>query len=238
MITPNRRFYVRLGVLLFVIINVYSCAQTRGARTASTQYSKDFGGVYHVVEKDQTLWRISRAYSVDLETVQWINDIEDVTTIPVGKKLFIPGVETVLHVEPYRPGERVPVEKAQTVAISWPLTADPSSGFGPRSGRKHEGLDLPAPKGTSIRAAADGHVAYSGQGMRGYGKVVVIKHSADLSTVYAHNSANLVRMGDPVKKGQVIARVGETGWATGPHVHFEVRKRGVPKNPLMYLPEM
>ncbi len=98
-------------------------------------------------------------------------------------------------------------------------------------------MDLPAPKGTSIRAAAGGRVVYSGQGMRGYGKVVVLKHSEDLSTVYAHNSANLVRMGDLVKRGQVIARVGETGWATGPHLHFELRKRGVPEDPLVYLPE-
>lgn len=238
MTRPERRFYFRLGVLLFVIVSISSCADRRGVRTPATRYSTEFGGVYHVVEKGQTLWRIARAYNVDLETVQWINEIEDVTTIPVGKRLFIPGVDTVLHVEPYRPGESIPVVKGTTVNISWPLKADPSSGFGPRSGRKHEGLDLPAPKGTSIRAAAGGRVAYSGQGMKGYGKVVVIKHSEELSTVYAHNSANLVRMGDNVKQGQVIARVGETGWATGPHVHFEVRKRGVPKDPLMYLPEM
>lgn len=238
MTRPERRFYFRLGVLLFVIVSISSCADRRGVRTPATRYSTEFGGVYHVVEKGQTLWRIARAYNVDLETVQWINEIEDVTTIPVGKRLFIPGVDTVLHVEPYRPGESVPVVKGTTVNISWPLKADPSSGFGARSGRKHEGLDLPAPKGTSIRAAAGGRVAYSGQGMKGYGKVVVIKHSEELSTVYAHNSANLVRMGDNVKKGQVIARVGETGWATGPHVHFEVRKRGVPKDPLVYLPKM
>ncbi len=236
MTQPERLFYVRLAVLLLVIISVSSCAQTRGARTAAARYSTEFGGVYHVVEKGQTLWRISRAYNVDLETVQWVNNIEDVTSIPVGKRLFIPGVDTVLHVEPYRPGGIVPPGTA-VVKIAWPLSAHPSSGFGPRSGREHEGLDLPAPKGTSIRAAAGGRVVYSGQGMRGYGKVVVLKHSEDLSTVYAHNSANLVRMGDLVKRGQVIARVGETGWATGPHLHFELRKRGVPEDPLVYLPE-
>jgi hypothetical protein len=236
MTRPKQRFCVRLGVLLLVIISTSSCAQTRGTRTAATKYSSEFGGVYHVVEKGQTLWRISRAYNVDLETVQWVNNIEDVTSIPVGKRLFIPGVDTVLHVEPYRPGESVPA-KTTVVKVAWPLSAHPSSGFGPRSGREHEGLDLPAPKGTSIRAAANGRVVYSGQGMKGYGKVVVLKHSDDLSTVYAHNSANLVRMGDRVKKGQVIARVGQTGWATGPHLHFEVRKRGVPEDPLVYLPE-
>jgi murein DD-endopeptidase MepM/ murein hydrolase activator NlpD len=71
--------------------------------------------------------------------------------------------------------------------------------------------------------------------MKGYGKVIVLKHTGELSTVYAHNSTNLVRMGDRVVKGQVIGRVGKTGWATGPHVHFEIRKRGVAQNPLNYL---
>ena len=72
--------------------------------------------------------------------------------------------------------------------------------------------------------------------MKGYGNVVVIKHSGEISTVYAHNSVILVKMGDRVKMGQVISRVGQTGWATGPHLHFEVRMRGVPENPLAYLP--
>jgi len=73
MTQPMRRFYVRLAVLLLVIISVSSCAQTRGTRKAAPRYSTEFGGVYHVVEKGQTLWRISRAYKVDLETVQWVN---------------------------------------------------------------------------------------------------------------------------------------------------------------------
>jgi murein DD-endopeptidase MepM/ murein hydrolase activator NlpD len=72
--------------------------------------------------------------------------------------------------------------------------------------------------------------------MKGYGKVVVVKHASELSTVYAHNSKLLVRMGERVKQGQVIARVGQTGWATGPHLHFEVRRRGVPEDPMDFLP--
>ena len=77
MTRPERRFYFRLGVLLFVIVSISSCADRRGVRTPATRYSTEFGGVYHVVEKGQTLWRIARAYNVDLETVQWINEIED-----------------------------------------------------------------------------------------------------------------------------------------------------------------
>ncbi len=195
-----------------------------------------FTGVYHTVEEGQTLWRIARTYGVDLETLQWVNDVEDVTDLRVGRVLFIPGVERLLPVTPFKPEEEVP--GTGVVALIWPLHGRATSGYGPRGKRDHQGVDLAAPTGTPVLAAAGGRVAYSGQGMRGYGKVVVVKHENDLSTVYAHNSRLLVRMGDSVTQGQTIARVGETGWATGPHLHFEVRRRGVPEDPMEFLPEL
>lgn len=235
------KFNVRLGILIPVIMLVAACAQSGGVRRDSGApghpgYSADFGGVYHTVEKGQTLWRIAKSYGVELETLQWVNGIEDVTAIPVGRKLFIPGARRVLHVEPYHPGRLPPAPSPGVFRIAWPLIASPSSGFGPRKGKNHQGIDLPAPIGTPVRAAADGKVVYSGHGMKGYGNVVVLKHAWEISTVYAHNSVILVKMGERVKKGQIIARVGKTGWATGPHLHFEVRMRGVPENPLAYLP--
>jgi murein DD-endopeptidase MepM/ murein hydrolase activator NlpD len=195
-----------------------------------------FTGVYHTVKKDETLWRISRTYGVDLETLQWVNDVEDVTDLRVGRVLFIPGVERVREITPAQPGDDAPL--TGMVDLVWPLMGRKTSGFGPRGKRHHDGLDIAAPKGTPVVAAAAGRVAYSGNGMRGYGRVVVIKHQNDLSTVYAHNSKLLVRMGDSVGQGQTIARVGQTGWATGPHLHFEVRRRGVPENPIKFLPEL
>lgn len=231
------KFNIRLWFLIPVIMLTVACAQYGGVRSerGAPRYSADFGGVYHTVEKGQTLWRIAKAYGVELETLQWVNGIEDVTAIPVGRRLFIPGARRVLHVEPYHPGLLKPPSPG-VVRIAWPLTATISSGFGLRNGKKHQGIDLPAPVGTPVRAAADGKVVYSGHGMRGYGNVVVLKHADEVSTVYAHNSVILVRMGDRVKKGQIISRVGKTGWATGPHLHFEVRVRGVPENPMAYLP--
>ncbi len=218
-----------------VLILSLGCAQPRPFGPSGKITPKDFGGIYHVVEKGQTLWRISRVYGVDLETVQWVNNIDDVTNIPIGKKLFIPGADKVKKVIPYSPGAADPLVSAPAVSFVWPLRASLSSGFGPRRNREHQGVDLPAPKGTEFAAAAGGKVAYSGNGMRGYGKVIVLKHPGDLSTVYAHNSVNMVRLGDRVVKGQVIGRVGRTGHATGPHLHFEIRRRGVAQNPLNYL---
>ena len=110
----------------------------------------------------------------------------------------------------------------------WPLATVRiviGSPFGTRDGRPHEGIDLPAPVGTPVFAAADGQVAYAGNGIRGYGNLVVIKHAGDLLTVYAHNSLLLVTQGQPVRAGDRIALVGQSGRATGPHLHFEVRYR-------------
>ena len=192
-----------------------------------------FGGVYHKVDAGQTLWRIASTYKVDLETLQWVNDVEDVTDLRVGRVLFIPGADKVLAVTPHRPDE---TPSRARLSIIWPMKGRTTSHYGPRGDREHKGLDLAAPTGTPVKASADGKVAYSGDGMRGYGKVVVIKHASELSTVYAHNSKLLVRMGERVKQGQMIARVGQTGLATGPHLHFEVRRRGVHENPMDFLP--
>ncbi|MBN2720403.1 MAG: peptidoglycan DD-metalloendopeptidase family protein [Proteobacteria bacterium] len=197
----------------------------------------DFIGVYHEVEKGETLWRIAKTYGVELETLQWVNDVEDVTDLRVGRVLFIPGVREVLVVPPPLPGELAPLPE-ERIYVEWPLKARLTSKFGMRGSRMHEGIDLAAPTGTPVRAAAPGKVVYCGSGMRGYGKVVVLKHEREFSTVYAHNSALNVKRGDMVEKGQIIARVGSTGRSTGPHLHFEVRRRGVAEDPLTHLPPL
>jgi murein DD-endopeptidase MepM/ murein hydrolase activator NlpD len=125
--------------------------------------------------------------------------------------------------------------------LQWPIggtldRASIASPFGTRSGRLHEGIDLPAPAGTPVYAAADGEVVYAGDAIRGYGNLLVLQHEGDLLTVYAHNSELLVKAGDRVTVGQRIALVGQSGRATGPHLHFEVRAGQIPRDPMSYLP--
>lgn len=98
----------------------------------------------------------------------------------------------------------------------------------------HTGLDLPAPRGTPIRAASDGRVIYSGW-LRGYGQTMVVRHGGGYTTRYAHCSALLKKRGDIVRRGEKIAKVGSSGRSTGPHCHFEVRLLGQPLNPMKFL---
>jgi murein DD-endopeptidase MepM/ murein hydrolase activator NlpD len=119
--------------------------------------------------------------------------------------------------------------------IGWPVSGQITSPYGTRAGNLHSGIDIAAPVGTSIRAAIAGTVTFVGwQGA--YGNMVDIDHGNGVSTRYAHNSANLVAVGQQVSAGEVIARVGSTGRSTGPHVHFEVRVNGQARNPINYLP--
>lgn len=94
----------------------------------------------------------------------------------------------------------------------------------------HTGVDFACPSGTSVKAAASGTVIMAGW-MGAYGNAVVIDHGGGVSTLYGHNSRVACRAGQEVKQGQVIAYSGSTGWSTGPHCHFEVRRNGVPVNP-------
>ncbi|WP_448589819.1 murein hydrolase activator EnvC family protein [Thermodesulfobium sp.] len=123
----------------------------------------------------------------------------------------------------------------------WPASGPITSPFGPRYDPYlhvqsfHTGIDIGAEYGSPIVAADSGRVVYSGW-YDGYGKAVIIDHGGGVSTLYAHASRLVAYVGEYVRQGQVIAYVGDTGYATGPHLHFEIRINGKPVNPLLYLP--
>ena len=217
------------------------------------------GGVLHHVRAGETLWRIARTYDVPLETLVRENDLRDPSHLSEGTLLFVPGARRELAVPPAgelppataaraeqrpsrragpssipRAGQRPLDPAAHGEPLSWPAPGVLISGFGARERDMHDGIDLACPEGTPVRAAEDGVVLFAGE-QRGYGNLVLVAHDGDLVTVYAHNSANLVGKGERVSRGEEIARVGHTGNATGPHLHFEVRLASHPRDPLGFL---
>jgi len=129
-----------------------------------------------------------------------------------------------------------PPARLATPRFDWPITTGRlSSKFGLRHGVMHEGVDIAAPVGTPVRAAAAGRVIFVGR-MRGYGNIIILQHDRCYVTVYAHDSCNLVKRGQAVKRGQMIGMVGRSGHTTGANLHFEVRRNSVATNPLAYLP--
>ena len=122
-------------------------------------------------------------------------------------------------------------------AFRWPLRGRVVNNFGAKvSGSANDGIDLAVPEGTPVRAAEDGVVAYAGNELKGYGNLVLVRHANGFVTAYANASEVMVKRNDQVHKGQVIAKSGQTGAATAPQLHFEVRKNSSPVDPIQYLP--
>ena len=244
--SPSRRTALLAAIAMVAAIVVLSgagCTPLPTSRRSPTTSSSTRGGVYHTVKKGETLWRISRAYGVALAEITEANGLSDYT-IGIGQKLYIPGATKTVEVEPAVPR---PEEVTGRLGgkLSWPLAGrgrgSISSGFGYREdpvtgGRAfHKGIDIDGAREERVLAAAAGEVVFSGR-MSGFGTVVMIDHGSRLLTVYAHLSRAVVRIEDAVARGQPIGYVGSTGRATGAHLHFEVRFKGVSVDPLDYLP--
>jgi murein DD-endopeptidase MepM/ murein hydrolase activator NlpD len=129
-----------------------------------------------------------------------------------------------------------PVDANPQLALRWPLRGKIISGFGPKqNGLKNEGINIAVPEGTNIQAAEGGVVAYAGNELKGYGNLVLIRHEGGYVTAYAHAAKLLVKKGDLVKRGAIIAIAGQTGAVQSPQLHFEVRKGATALDPQKFL---
>ncbi len=135
---------------------------------------------------------------------------------------------------PAAPSGSVATGAPSASGMVWPVNGTLTSGFGPRWGRMHEGIDIAGGSGTPIAAAAAGTVIVAGWN-GGYGNMVVVDHGGGISTAYAHMSSISVSVGQSVGQGTVVGGMGTTGHSTGVHLHFEVRVNGAATNPLAYL---
>jgi murein DD-endopeptidase MepM/ murein hydrolase activator NlpD len=228
------RHRVRCGraaaVLLVIALLAAGCASTRGDATV------------HVLQPGETIYRLSRYYGVPVRDIVRANRIRDVSSVPVGAHLVIPGArrkppERSIALASYTPTVqdlRARAHREAALDFAWPIRGKLNSRYGWRGGRRHEGIDISANSGSKIRAAEAGRVILSGK-LGGYGRVVIVKHAGRYSSVYAHNRRNRVKKGAFVEKGEVIAEVGSTGNASGPHLHFEIRRDRNPEDPLQFL---
>jgi murein DD-endopeptidase MepM/ murein hydrolase activator NlpD len=209
--------------------------------------------IYYQVRSGDTLSEIGQRYGVSYQEIARYNTIAKPNKLEVGQWLRIPPPRQTQTAPPAVPEDRVIArtlpEKPRNLSplprdgrtrgdtlFSWPVEGELTSRFGPRNGSFHDGVDIAAPRGTAVLAAADGQVIFSDV-LRGYGNVVIVRHAGGYVTVYAHNQANLVKEGQTVRRGEQLAEVGQSGRATGASLHFEVRKDNLARDPLPYLPQ-
>lgn len=225
------------AALIFALLGLFGCHAARPPMHPETPR-----GSWYVVSRGESLDSIAKRAGVPPEDILEINGLARAEDVRPGRLIFLLAPESEPEPEPQSfssgAAHAVAGPPAGGGRLRWPLVNVPrtiGSPFGTRDGRAHEGVDLPAPAGTPVIAAADGEVVYVGDGIRGYGNLVVLQHPGDLLTVYAHNSAVYVTQGQAVRAGDRVAAVGQTGRASGPHLHFEVRQGQIPRDPMSYL---
>ncbi|MGD0023681.1 MAG: M23 family metallopeptidase, partial [Xanthobacteraceae bacterium] len=207
----------------------------------------------------------ARLYGKPVLVLAKANNIPPDTMVKVGERIIIPDVRAAPRAEapvpaptgpdlataesPHSariaapvapPAQGGPVKTAEPAgelpSFGWPVRGRIIAGFGPKpNGLQNDGINLAVPEGTPIKAAEDGVVAYAGNELKGYGNLVLIRHSNGFVTAYAHAGEILVKRGEAVKRGQVIARSGQTGNVASPQLHFEIRKGATPVDPAQYL---
>lgn len=208
-------------------------------------------GAWYIVRSGDNLWQISQKTGSSVDGIRRVNGVDDVHALQIGQRLWIPhggGVRSAppaaVGAAPTRArtlegrwgGDCSDAAREHGLRFEWPVSGRLTSAYGERRGRPHDGIDIAARKGTTIQAAEAGKVVYADDRLGAYGRVVIVKHVGSWATVYAHNDANLVEEGDFVERGDPIARVGRTGNASAPHLHFEIRRSNRPRDPVACLP--
>ena len=254
----RRCFVHRWASLIGMLTSAILCNGCGG-----TSGQEPLPGKWITVIAGDRISKLAQDHQVSQEDIVEVNGIHDPSRILVGQRLFIPNFARDLSGDsPYtdqaqlashptrppsieqRPGIRIlrgaPIQEMRR--MRWPLVLSLksgvglSSGFGPRKGKSHKGIDIRAPLGTPIRAALAGEVIRSEHSSGGYGWVIYLRHAGGVETRYAHQQKNVVRVGQVVQTGSIIGLVGSSGRSTGPHLHFEIRIQGEALDPLNFLP--
>lgn len=248
--------------ILITAVFLFGCGQnTHYAPVTDSLQPPSQKITHHIVARGETLYSIAWRYNLDYKKFAAANGISRNFRIYPGQRLVLKesvtpkmvSVQTkskVVKVSPKSTSAVNPRSKKETSPVTnttskvrlrdprswvWPARGKLISGF-KANGGLNKGIDLKGNLGEPVVAAADGRVVYSGEGLRGYGKLVIVKHSDKYLSAYAHNRKLLVKEGSRVKQGQKIAEMGSTG-TDSVKLHFEIRYDGKPINPLKHLPK-
>ncbi|MFA5118229.1 MAG: LysM peptidoglycan-binding domain-containing M23 family metallopeptidase [Candidatus Omnitrophota bacterium] len=181
------------------------------------------------MEKSETLWKLSKTYNIDLDEIIKINKITDVTNIEIGQLIFIPA-------RPVQERSTQPNTFASDDFI-WPLQGKTVALFGDSFDNMiNKGINIAPLRNQDVVASRGGKVVFCSDNFLCFGKTIIIDHTDGFSTVYARNAELLVKTGEYVKRGALIAKAGQAGRDKNIFLHFEIRKGHIPRNPYFYLP--
>ncbi|MBI4712039.1 MAG: peptidoglycan DD-metalloendopeptidase family protein [Planctomycetes bacterium] len=187
---------------------------------------KNNAGAYYTVQSGDTLWAIAKKHNTDVDTIVRLNPetLKGSTHTPLvtGQTLVVPAAQ----VNNGSPEDLIPSDSG----FIWPVRGQVLNNLG------KSGINIKSQQGVDVRAVKSGRVIQTLEKMEGYGKVIIIKHADGFSSLYGYNSEILVKDGQTVKQGDVVAKVGQTGRAGQPQLHFRLFKDNEPVNPLNYLP--
>lgn len=191
-------------------------------------------GVVVSLGPETSVLDVMAAYGVDPVTLARANALNTLADLEARRLLFVPGAV------PKNTLERLAKVRELENTYIWPVHGRITSYFGRRSlwiggSNFHPAIDIAAPHGAPVVAARAGTVRFAGWSNQGYGYLVILGHAGGAETWYAHNSSVLVAAGQRVEQGEAVARIGSTGFSTGPHLHFELREQGKPVDPLQHL---
>jgi len=204
----------------------------------------------YTVKRGDTLASIARAHSTTYQALAAKNGIKPPYNLKVGQKIVLTGSTGVAKTSAsssktaskstsnaQKSGMTSNVSTKRSAKFVWPVSGKVISNFGAAGkGRKNDGINISAPLGTSVKAGDKGVVAYTGNALKGFGNLILIKHPDGYITAYAHTDKILVKKGQSVARGEKIATVGKTGGVSAPQLHFEVRAGKKAVNPKNYLP--
>lgn len=221
----HKRLILYLLPTIYYLLFLIGCATAPYTLPPKPQFAMP--GIYHRVEKGQTLWRISKIYSADLDEIVRINRILDATSIEPGQFIFIPSAQK----KQYLSGQ------SSAEDFSWPLKGRVITSFGQTlNDMINKGINIQGVKGQDVVASRSGKVIFYDSNFENFGKTIIIEHGDGFSTVYARNSEVLVKIGDYVQRRTVIAKVGSSDRDKNAYLHFEIRKGYISQNPYFYLP--